>query len=142
MKIAVVVEIMEWLYGLSPNRANKLEHYAVGGHGVDMFKTHQDLPGMIVTWFADTLKANPRLTTSRSAAPVSREILFLEVIDQPGGINKTTKIYADARQRDPKVVMFSEVVINVSWVTPKAPIVGSSNHPQEPTLTFMLHLMP
>jgi dienelactone hydrolase len=109
-----VVEIMEWLYALSPNPGNKLEHYAVGGHGVEMFKAHEDLEGMIVEWFGKTLKANPTGSAKSGAAarPVSAQIKFLEMIDQPGGAAKATKAYEEARQKDPKVVLFSEVVMN------------------------------
>jgi len=108
-----VVEIMQWLYALSPNPGNKLEHYAVGGHGVEMFKAHEDLEGMIVEWFGRTLKANPTVSAKRAAAkPVSHEIQFLEMVDQPGGVAKATKMYEEARQKDPKVVLFSEVVMN------------------------------
>jgi dienelactone hydrolase/predicted RNase H-like HicB family nuclease len=108
-----VVEIMEWLYALAPNPGNKLEHYAVGGHGVEMFKAHGDLEGMIVEWFGKTLKANATVSAKSGAAkPVSREMQFLEMIDQPGGVAKATKTYEEARQKDPKVVLFSEVVMN------------------------------
>jgi dienelactone hydrolase/predicted RNase H-like HicB family nuclease len=108
-----VVEIMEWLYALSPNPGNKLEHYAVGGHGVEMFKAHGDLEGMIVEWFGKTLKANATVSAKSGAAkPASREMQFLEMIDQPGGVAKATKTYEEARQKDPKVALFSEVVMN------------------------------
>jgi dienelactone hydrolase/predicted RNase H-like HicB family nuclease len=109
-----VVEIMEWLYALSPNPGNKLEHYAVGGHGVEMFKAHEDLEGLIVEWFGKTLKGNATVSakTGAAAKPVSREIQFLEMIDEPGGVAKATKTYEEARQKDPRVVLFSEVVMN------------------------------
>ena len=109
-----VVEIMEWLYALSPNPGNKLEHYAVGGHGVEIFKAHEDLEGLIVEWFGKTLKGNAtvRAKSGATAKPVSREIQFLEMIDEPGGVAKATKTYEEARQKDPRVVLFSEVVMN------------------------------
>jgi tetratricopeptide (TPR) repeat protein len=109
-----VVEIMQWLYALSPNPRNKLEHYAVGGHGVEMFTAHEDLEGMIVEWFGKTLKTNPTMSAKNGAAakPVSHEIQFLEMVDQPGGVAKATKMYEEARQKDPKAVLFSEVVMN------------------------------
>jgi dienelactone hydrolase len=108
-----VVDIMEWLYALSPNPGNKLEHYAVGGHGVEMFKAHEDLEGMIVEWFGKTLKGNATGGAKRGAAkPVSAQIQFLEMIDQPGGVAKATKRYEEARQKDPKAALFSEVVMN------------------------------
>jgi tetratricopeptide (TPR) repeat protein len=99
---------------LSPNPGNKLEHYAVGGHGVEMFKAHEDLEGMIVEWFGKTLKANPTVSAKNGAAakPVSHEIQFLEMVDQPGGVAKATKMYEEARQKDPKAVLFSEAVMN------------------------------
>jgi len=37
-----VVEIMPWLFSLSPNPANKFEHYAIGGHGVEMFAAQRN----------------------------------------------------------------------------------------------------
>ena len=109
-----VVEIMEWLYALSPNPGSKLEHYAVGGHGVEMFKAHEDLEGMIVEWFAKSLKGNATMSAKSGAGakPVSREIQFLEITDQPGGAAKAAKTYEEAREKDPKVVLFSEVVLN------------------------------
>ena len=110
-----VVEIMEWLYALSPNPASKLEHYAVGGHGVEMFKAHEDLEGMIVEWFGKTLKGNVPASARSGAAgakTVSKEIQFLEMTDQPGGVAKAKKTYEEAREKDPKVVLFSEVVMN------------------------------
>ncbi len=110
-----VVEIMEWLYALSPNPGNKLEHYAVGGHGVEMFKAHEDLEGMIVEWFRKTLKGNAAVSAKSGAAggkTVSKEIQFLEMTDQPGGVAKAKKTYEGAREKDPKVVLFSEVVMN------------------------------
>ena len=109
-----VVEIMQWLYALSANPGNKLEHYAVGGHGVEMFKAHEDLERMIVEWFGKTLKANSTVGTKNgpAAKPLSHEIKFMEIVDQPGGAAKATKIYEEARQKDPKIVLFSEVVMN------------------------------
>jgi hypothetical protein len=109
-----VVVIMQWLYALSANPGNKLEHYAVGGHGVEMFKAHEDLERMIVEWFGKTLKANSTVGTKNgpAAKPLSHEIKFMEIVDQPGGAAKATKIYEEARQKDPKIVLFSEVVMN------------------------------
>ncbi len=107
-----VVEIMQWLFSLSPNPANKFEHYATGGHGVEMFAAHKELPGEIVRWLGSTLRAGPGAAAAKGTAPASRETRFLELMDHPGGIGKAGEMFAEARQREPKGVLFSEVVMN------------------------------
>ncbi len=109
---AGVVELMQWVFSLSSNPANQFEHYQVGGHGVEMFAAHKELPGMIVEWFGATLKTAPSAATVRASAPVSRESRLLELIDDPGGISKAAKMFAEERQRDPNAVVFSEAVMN------------------------------
>jgi dienelactone hydrolase len=107
-----VVEIMQWLASFSSNPSSKFVRYPVGGHGVEMFQAHQDLPGMIVGWFVATLKtlASSRIPHASMSAPA--ELRFLNLTDQPGGASKAAQMYAEARQRDPKAVLFSEVVLN------------------------------
>lgn len=107
-----VVEIMQWLGDLSPDPSNKLMHYTTGGHGVDMFAAHKELPGMIVDWFHATLKDPPSVAATRGAGSMSAESRFLELLDQPDGVSKATAMYAEERRRDPKSVLFSEIVLN------------------------------
>jgi len=107
-----VVEIMQWLISLSPNPANRFERYSIGGHGVEMFNAHEELPGEIVDWFAATLASPPRSLRGKLSSQSSARTEFLELIDHPGGIAKATQKYSDARKRDPKAVLFSEEVIN------------------------------
>jgi dienelactone hydrolase len=107
-----VVEIMRWLFSLSPNPANKFEHYATGGHGVDMFAAHKELPEEIVAWLGSALRGRPGGASANSSAPASHETRFLELLDHPGGIGKAGEMFAEARQRDPKAVLFSEAVVN------------------------------
>ena len=105
-----VTEIMQWLFTLSSNPANKFVRYSTGGHGVEMFDTHKELPGMIVAWVATALKKHP--PAAGASAPASAESNFLELIDHPGGVEKAVQRFADARKRDPKAVLFSEAVMN------------------------------
>jgi dienelactone hydrolase len=107
-----VVEIMQWLFSLSPNPANKFEHYATGGHGADMFAAHKELPGAIAAWLGSTLSARPAVAAVKEAAPASREAGFLELLDHLGGVTKAVEMFAEARQHDPKAVLFSEAVMN------------------------------
>jgi len=110
-----VTEIMRWLFTLSSNPVNKFVHYSTGGHGVEMFDAHKELPGMIVAWVATTLKKRPPIVAKASAsapAPVSAEPNFFELIDHPGGVEKAVQKFARARKRDPKALLFSEAVMN------------------------------
>ncbi|MGB2898280.1 MAG: alpha/beta fold hydrolase [Candidatus Acidiferrum sp.] len=106
-----VTEIMQWLFTLSSNPVNKFVRYSTGGHGVEMFDAHRELPGMIVAWVATTLKKGPAIVP-RASVPVSAETNFFELIDHPGGVEKAVQKFAEARKRDPKTVLFSEAVMN------------------------------
>jgi len=106
-----VTEIMRWLFTLSSNPVNKFVHYSTGGHGVEMFDAHKELPGMIVAWVATTLKKRPPIV-AKASAPVSAEPNFFELIDHPGGVEKAAQKFAQARKRDPKALLFSEAVMN------------------------------
>jgi dienelactone hydrolase len=107
-----VVEIMQWLASLSSNPSTKFVRYSVGGHGVEMFAAHKDLPGLIVDWFKATLTMHSGASATHPSEPASAESRLLDLTDQPGGGKKAAQIYAEARQHDPKAVLFSEVVIN------------------------------
>jgi dienelactone hydrolase len=105
-----VTEIMQWLFTLSSNPVNKLVHYSTGGHGVEMFEAHNELPGMIVAWVATILKKHP--PAAGASAPASAGPNFLELIDHPGGVEAAVQQFAATRKRDPKAVLFSEAVMN------------------------------
>jgi dienelactone hydrolase len=107
-----VVEIMHWLYDVSPDPANKFVHYSVGGHGVEMFAAHKELPAMIVEWFNATLRNSPAPPATHALAPWSAESRFLSFADEPDGLRKAEQMFADARRADPKAVLFSEAVMN------------------------------
>jgi dienelactone hydrolase len=106
-----VTEIMQWLFTLSSNPVNKFVHYSTGGHGVEMFDAHKELPSMIVDWATTTMKARPS-ASAKASPPASAETNFFELIDHPGGVEKAVQKYADARKRDPKAILFSEAVMN------------------------------
>ncbi len=107
-----VVEIMQWLFSLSPNPANRFERYSAGGHGVEMFDAHKELPGKIVDWFGTNLIGRPSVTAAKAAAQSSPQTQLLELMDHPGGLAKAVQRFTEARKRDPKAVLFSEAVIN------------------------------
>jgi dienelactone hydrolase len=109
-----VVELMQWLYGISPNSGNKFTHYAAGGHGTEMFAAHTELPGMIVDWFVTTLIKTPgSAPATRASASPSRAPSILDIIDSPGGAAKISEMLAQAGQNGSKSVPFSEAITNV-----------------------------
>src|SRR5215472_1919430 len=104
------IQAIEWIYSLDSNPGKKFVHYAIGGHGADMFPFHPELPGMIVDWYVTTLIKTPgQAPASKNPPPVPQQIKVLDLIEQPGGAAKVALTLADARQRDPKAEPFSEV---------------------------------
>jgi dienelactone hydrolase len=106
------VELMEWLYSLSTNPGSKFVEYPNGGHGVDIFAAHKELPAMIVDWYVQTLVKTPGsapVNTARRGDPPA----ILKLIDSPGGAEKAAQQLAAARQKDPKAKLFDEELVNV-----------------------------
>ena len=105
------VELMEWLYSLSPNPGSKFLEYPDGGHGVNIFAAHKDLPVQIVDWYMQTLVKTPGSApvnaSRRSDSPV-----ILKLIDSPGGAEKAAQQLAAARKKDPHAKLFNEGLVN------------------------------
>src|SRR5579864_122629 len=107
------VPAIEWMYALDANPEKKFVHYAIGGHGADMFPYHPELPGMIVNWYVTTLIKTPgSAPVAKDNPPIPQDIHMLDVIDQPGGAAKAAQMLADAMRRDPKAVLFDEGIVN------------------------------
>jgi pimeloyl-ACP methyl ester carboxylesterase len=118
-------EVMEWIYGISSNPSKRFVHYpgkkapwngfedtqvpAVGAHGTDLFKSHPELPGIIVDWFVTTLITTPGHTPAQPLASAS----ILEQLELPGGVVRVTQQLQDLRRRDPKAQLFPEVVVTI-----------------------------
>src|ERR1700685_1215313 len=111
-------EVMEWIYGLSSNPGKRFVHYpgnkapwngfedpgipTVGTHGTDLFKTHPELPGIIVDWFVTTLITTPGHALAQPLASAS----ILNQLELPGGVAQVTKQLEEARRSDPKAQLF------------------------------------
>ena len=109
------LQMVEWIYVLATDPEKRFVHYKTGGHGADMFPVHPELPGMIVDWFVATLLKTPGKAPGGKEVPaeIPKEIGFLEMMEQPGGVAKVEKQLNQARQRDPKAVLFPEAIVNV-----------------------------
>jgi len=123
------VETTLWLYARASSPMRKLIHYSAaqeapwlwyetsdpskvpdtGSHGTDLFKTHPDLPGIIVKWFATTLIKTP------GHAPVDplAAAAILNQLAVADGAAQVTQQLMEARNRDPKTQLFPEVSLDI-----------------------------
>ncbi len=107
-------DVMTWLFSLASSPGKKFVHYAKGGHGADMFTVHPELRGVIVDWYVTTLVKTPgRAPTAKDASPPPQFAQVLNLIEQPGGVNRAAQMLADARLGHPKAVLFPEAIVNV-----------------------------
>jgi dienelactone hydrolase len=122
-------QAMEWLYVRSSSSSKKFIHYseakdapwlwyetsniskvpATGNHGTDLFKTHPDLPGIIMDWFGTTLIKTP------GHAPVDAlaSAQVLNQIEMPGGVAQVTQQLLEARRKDSHAQLFPEINVDI-----------------------------
>ena len=108
------VDLMPWVFSLSPSPAKRFVHYDRGGHGSDMFGVHPELQREIVDWYVATLKTPGSAPAAREpsfALPPSTEILTL--LDQPGGAREAQRKLAEARRSNPAAIIFPEAIVNI-----------------------------
>jgi Tetratricopeptide repeat len=119
------VEAMLWLYARASSPMRKLIHYSAaqeapwlwyetsdaskvpdtGSHGTDLFKTHPDLPGIVVRWFVTTLIKTPGHAPADSLAAAA----ILNQLTMPGGAAQVRRQLIEARQNDPHAQLWPEV---------------------------------
>jgi len=119
------VEAMLWLYARASSPMRKLIHYSApqeapwlwyetsdpnkvpdtGSHGTDLFKTHPDLPGIIVDWFVTTLIKTPG---HAPADPLAASAI-LNQLTTPGGAAQVSQQLIEARRKDPHAQLWPEV---------------------------------
>jgi tetratricopeptide (TPR) repeat protein len=119
------VEAMLWLYARASSPMRKLIHYSAaqeapwlwyetsdpskvpdtGSHGTDLFKTHPDLPGIIVQWFVTTLIKTPG---HAPADPLAASAI-LNQLTTPGGAAQVRQQLIEARRKDPHAQLWPEV---------------------------------
>jgi len=105
-------QLMRWFAEVSGNPRNRFAGFADGRHGTEIFGPHPELPRQIVEWFVDTLiksPADPAQAFTRRSNPVAE---FWDVASAPGGAEKATRLYRDARTRDPNAFLFPEFMLN------------------------------
>jgi len=106
------VDQMEWLVDISANNASVFQHYANGGHGIEMFAPHPELNGLILDWFNTTLIKTPGKAPERSAR-LRQYPGLLDMLDSPGGAAKVGEMLAKARKENPRAQLFPEYGANI-----------------------------
>ena len=75
-----------------------------------MFAVQKELPGIIVDLYVTTLVKTPGRAPANRAV---KEQSILALIDAPDGAAKAAQKLSEARQRDPKAVLFPETNVNL-----------------------------
>jgi dienelactone hydrolase len=104
-----VSDLMQWLSTFSTNPQTKFVRYKTGGHGVEMFAAHPELPGMIVDWVAVEVRS-PSGTAAKSSPNASPETQFLNALDQPDAAANAEQLYSKMFGKTPNGV--PEQVLN------------------------------
>jgi dienelactone hydrolase len=105
-------QLMRWFAEVSGNARNQFVGFKDGRHGTEIFGPHPELPRQIVAWFVDTLVKSPAGPTARFTRRKTAISEFWAVASQRGAASNATRLFRDARQRDPKAFLFPESILN------------------------------
>jgi dienelactone hydrolase len=105
-------QVMTWFAEVTGNPRNRSASFANGGHGTEIFGPHPELVGQIVSWFVETLVTSP--ADSKTPFTPKRTAIseFWSVASQRGGGAKATRMFREARKRDPNAFLFPESILN------------------------------
>lgn len=110
-----ILPYMRWLLGFSSNPQNQMLEYQAAGHGTDMFAVEAGLEPALLEWFTQHLLRSPVKSSMASAAkpaPLAPSAAFWTMLNQPGGPARAKQVYAEAKQKDPNVILFPEAAMN------------------------------
>jgi len=85
---------MQWLSTFSTNAHTKFVRYKTGGHGVEMFAAHPELPATIVDWVTIAVRS-PNVATAKGRRTCRRNAVFLTRSTCPAP-RQLTQLYAAA----------------------------------------------
>jgi dienelactone hydrolase len=103
---------MRWLIAFSRNPMNKLVPYKAAGHGTEMFKVEKGLEPMIFEWFETALRRGLAAAHARKLMKPSASAEFWDALTEPGGAARATKMFEEAKKKDPNVFFFPETAVN------------------------------
>jgi dienelactone hydrolase len=110
---ANIPAVMEWMLALSGNPRNKFSGFKDGRHGTEIFGPHPELPKQIVSWYVDTLAKNPADPRAAVTAKKTPALEFWHKALAPESVSSAVDMFHAQRKRDPKVVLFPEVPLNL-----------------------------
>jgi dienelactone hydrolase len=105
-------QLMRWFAEVSGNTRNRFVGFNDGRHGTEIFSRHPELPRQIVAWFVDTLVKAPADPTARFTRRKTAISEFWAVATQRSAASNATRLFRDARKRDPKAFLFPEAILN------------------------------
>ena len=105
-------QVMQWFVDVTGNPRNRFVGYPDGGHGTEIFGPHPDLVKQIVSWYVDTLITTPANASTKVTPKKTPLSEFWALASEPGGVEKATQFFHEARQKDPKAFLFPESVLN------------------------------
>jgi dienelactone hydrolase len=103
---------MKWLMSYSPQKQNRFIEYKEGGHGSELFAPHPDLVSNVTDWFWMTLAGRKVNMTAGGPLASDDNIRYWKILDEPGGVQKTTQMLAEARKRNPAATVIPEAMVN------------------------------
>jgi dienelactone hydrolase len=106
-----VSDLMQWLSTFSTNPHTKFVRYKTGGHGVEMFAAHPELPATIVDWVTIAVRS-PNVAAGKTSPNASPETQFLDALDKPGAAASVNQLYAESFGKNPKSAGVSEPALN------------------------------
>lgn len=106
-----ISDLMQWLATFSLNPQTNFIRYKTGGHGVEMFVAHPELPTTIVNWVAVAVRSF-NVATEKTSPYLSPETKFLDALDQPGAAANAAQLYFEAFGKNPNTPAVSEAILN------------------------------
>jgi dienelactone hydrolase len=105
-------QVMQWFTEVTGNPRNRFVGFADGGHGTEIFGPHPELVQQIVAWFVDTLVTAPVDPVAKFTPKKTAVREFWSIVSERGGAAKATRLFREARTRDPKAFLFPESILN------------------------------
>jgi dienelactone hydrolase len=105
-------QVMRWFVEVTGNPRNRFVGFANGGHGTEIFGPHPELVSQIVGFFTDTLVTGPADPAARFTPKKTAVSEFWSVVNARGGADNATRLFREARTRDPQAFLFPESILN------------------------------
>lgn len=104
---------MRWLMAFSRHPQNKLVPFKAAGHGTNMFAVEKGLEPLLLEWFGTTLRQPSATQSAATVLKPSPIAEFWDLLTQPGGAARATKMFEEAKKKDPNAFLFPESAVNV-----------------------------